>query len=95
MTKPAHYRGRYHVQARRVRQTAYANPHTQCWRCGKTLQQIQQKHPQATWTAGHLVDGQAGGTLLPECSKCNYGAGARLKAQRAQARTRQRVTLRW
>ena len=76
--KPAHYRGTYHVEARQVREAAYANPSTRCWRCGLTLAE----HPRhktgrpAHWTAGHLVDGQPGGPLLPEASTCNYAAGA-------------------
>lgn len=79
MPKAAHHRGTYHVQAARVRARAYANPSTRCWRCGATLTQIQARRPRARWTAGHLIDGQPGGTLLPECSPCNYGAGAKLR----------------
>lgn len=75
--KPAHYQGSYHVQARRVRQHAYANPNTRCWRCTLTLAEIRKTKPRAKWTAGHLVDGQAGGPLAPECSPCNYANGAR------------------
>jgi hypothetical protein len=85
MTKPAHYAGSYHVQARQIRTQAYANPLTRCWRCGLTLPQIHQAKPRAKWTAGHLVDGQTGGPLAPECSPCNYAAGARLRNQRRRS----------
>jgi hypothetical protein len=78
MAKAAHHRGGYQVQARRVTLAAYADPSTQCWRCGKTLNQ-HAPHKDGTparWTAGHLVDGAAGGDLAPEASVCNYSAGA-------------------
>lgn len=84
MPKPPHYRGTYHVQAARLRAAAYANPHTTCWRCGLTLHQIHRAHPRAKWTAGHLIDGQPGGQLAPECSHCNYSNGQRLRHQAAQ-----------
>lgn len=90
MAKPAHYRGNYHRASARLRAHAYANPDTRCWRCGRTLADIHTDHPRARWTAGHLVDGQAGGTLAPECSPCNYSAGARLR----HANTR-RTALTW
>ena len=77
--KPPHYRGTYHVQARHVRQAAYANPATRCWRCGATLAEIQTIHPQAKWTAGHLIDTTPNSPLAPECSPCNYSNGARLR----------------
>lgn len=76
--KPAHYRGNYHVTARAVRQAAYANPDTRCWRCGLKLQDHRphKNGKPARWTAGHVVDGQAGGPLAPEASTCNFRAGA-------------------
>ncbi len=77
--KPAHYRGSYHVTAAKVRAYAYANPLTQCWRCGLTLDQIRAAHPKAKWTAGHLIDSQPGGPMLAECGPCNYSAGGRLR----------------
>lgn len=82
MPKPPHYRGSYHVRARHVREAAYANPTTRCWRCGKTLGEIHKTHPGATWQAGHLVDGQVNGPLAPECSPCNTSAGGRLRHRR-------------
>jgi len=41
--------------------------------------EIHESKPDAIWTAGHVIDGQVDGRLLPECSPCNYGAGARLR----------------
>ena len=79
--KPAHYRGRYHVQSAKLRQAAYANPSTTCWRCGRTLTEVRAKNPRAKWTAGHLIDGQPDGPLAPECSPCNFRAGQALAAQ--------------
>ena len=82
MTKAAHHRGDYHRRSLALKAQAYANPDTRCWRCGRTMQQVRQTKPRAKWTAGHLVDGQINGALLPECSPCNYGAGARLTNSR-------------
>lgn len=76
--KGPHHRGRYHVAAAHVRAQAYANPLTTCWRCNRTLTEIQQLKPQAHWTAGHLIDGDPSAPLLAECSPCNYGQGARI-----------------
>lgn len=89
--KPAHYRGGYHVAARRVRQAANADPATTCWRCGRTLAEHKphKTGKPARWMAGHIIDGQAGGPLLPEASTCNLEAGARYGN-----RKRQRVTSR-
>jgi hypothetical protein len=77
MPKPAHRRGNCHVTARLVREAANANPKTTCWRCGKTLAEHapHKSGRPATWTAGHVNDGEAGGQLLPEASTCNYRAG--------------------
>ena len=54
-----------------------------CWRCGKPLYADAPKgHPNAI-TLGHLIALEDGGSLLdpgniqPECSKCNYGDGAK------------------
>lgn len=70
------HKGTYHQQSARVRAAAYANPATTCWRCGLTLEQRRQTKPHAHWTAGHLIDGMIDGPLAPECSPCNYAAGA-------------------
>ena len=75
--KPPHHAGGYHVQARQVRDAANANPDTRCWRCGLTLAEHRphRNGKPATWTAGHVIDGQVGGVLLPEASTCNAKAG--------------------
>ncbi|GGL27594.1 hypothetical protein H9L10_03595 [Phycicoccus endophyticus] len=86
MTKPkaAHHRGNFHVRARHIRDTANADPTTTCWRCGHTLAE----HPPhkngkpATWTAGHIIDGDPTSPLAPEASTCNYSAGATTGNQR-------------
>jgi hypothetical protein len=76
--KAAHHRGTHQARARAITTAANANPHTRCWRCGRTLE----AHPPhrngrpAYWTAGHTTDGQTNGQLLPEASTCNYSAGA-------------------
>lgn len=67
----AHYSGSYQVRARQVRQAAYANPSTRCWRCGRTQAEHGRK-----WQAGHANDGEIGGLLLAECEGCNTSAGA-------------------
>jgi hypothetical protein len=78
--KGPHHRGSYARRARLVRQAAYADPTTKCWRCGRTLAE----HPphrtgtQARWTAGHVRDGDVTSPLAPEVSRCNYSAGATL-----------------
>lgn len=95
--KPAHYAGSYHVQARKVREAAKADPFTRCWRCGKTLAQ----HPRHKtgrlphWTAGHVISGMPGGPLAPEASTCNYTAGARLGNRRQRAAQVTRTPLTW
>lgn len=77
--KRAHYRGDYARRARAVRQAAHANPATQCWRCGLTLEEARATvNPRATWDAGHAVDGAVGGLLRPEHSHCNRSNGAKL-----------------
>jgi hypothetical protein len=97
MAKPAHRTGGYHVAARRVRDAANANPATRCWRCGRTLAQ----HPNhrngkpPKWTAGHVVDGEVAGRLLPEASTCNYQAGARLGNRRMRKARSKRTPLSW
>ena len=68
---PAHYRGSYHVRARRVREAANADPETRCWRCGE---QAREDDP---WQAGHLRDGDPTSPLAAEHRSCNASAGAR------------------
>lgn len=87
--KAPHHQGTFQARSNAVRAAAYTNPHTRCWRCHHTLDEIRATKPRATWTAGHLIDGLTGGPLAPECSCCNFAAGARLtNAKRGQRRTR-------
>ncbi|MEJ7719808.1 MAG: hypothetical protein WKF58_04925 [Ilumatobacteraceae bacterium] len=76
-TKP-HHRGTHQVRARRLVAAAKADPTTKCWRCGLTLAEhrLHKNGKPAFWTAGHLVDGEIDGVLMPEASRCNYEAGA-------------------
>ena len=74
--KHPHHRGSFATEGKRVRDRANADPSTRCWRCGRTMAEIRTVKPTARWTAGHVVDGQCGGVLAPECSGCNYAHGA-------------------
>jgi hypothetical protein len=82
MTMPArdrsHYSGSYDKRARLVRERAYADPGTRCWRCGRTLAEEQRLVPwkRVAWHAGHTVDGDNSAPLMPEHSTCNQRAGA-------------------
>lgn len=104
--KPAHYRGDYHVRSRRVREAAYADPLTRCWRCKLMLHECKphRNGKPATWTAGHLIDGDPRSPLLPECSPCNKSAGAshgnalrgaRRRAQKAVRAVQEHTSTRW
>ena len=90
--KPWHT-GPYKTQAAAVRAYAYANPMTRCRRCQLTLGEIRATKPKTKWHAGHLVDGQIGGQLAPECSNCNQSAGGRLG--RARQLNKPRNALNW
>lgn len=87
--KKAHHRGTHQTRARAITTAANANPNTRCWRCGRTLPE----HPPHRngrppyWTAGHLIDGQVGGQMLPEASTCNYSAGATAGNRRRKLHT--------
>lgn len=85
-SKGPHHQGTYHVDSARVRAWANSHPEAKCWRCGKTLAEIRTTKPRAKWQAGHLVDGQTNGPLLPECSPCNAAGGAR-QTNQAKKRT--------
>lgn len=67
----AHYAGDYQRRARALRAKANANPDTRCWVCNRT----KAEHGR-DWVAGHIVDGQIGGPLAPECDECNSKRGA-------------------
>ena len=86
-TKP-YYQGSYKRRARAVRVAAYSDPHTKCWRCGLTLAEAQRIKPSEAWDAGHVVDSEVGGVLLPEHASCNRAAGARMvnRASNSQRR---------
>lgn len=76
----SHYTYGYRKRALAVRQRAYADPLTRCWRCGLTLndEQARWPHKVVSWHAGHTVDGDNSAPLLPEHSTCNQRAGAML-----------------
>lgn len=104
--KPEWYRGSYHVDSRRVREAAYADPTTRCWRCGATLAMHapHRNGKPARWTAGHLRDSDPMSPLLPEASTCNKSAGAtygnrlrgaRRAAQKAAQAPQRDTTWRW
>lgn len=98
--KPAHYRGSYHVRSRQVRQAAYADPATRCWRCGQRLHECGPRHDgrhrngtAAWWEAGHLNPGDPSSPLRAECSPCNRSEGAkRGNALRGARRAAQKAT---
>lgn len=83
MGRPAHYRGTYQAEAKRIRALANADPTTRCWRCARTLAEHPNHHngKPPTWTAGHVNDAQVGGPLAPEASTCNYSHGHRAHEQ--------------
>lgn len=85
--RPPHRDAAYTRAAQAVRDRAYANPDTRCWRCGRT--RAEHRRP---WHAGHIHDGLIGGPLAPECERCNTSAGGKLGAQRRQ---RLRTTRAW
>ena len=88
--KAAHHRGSYQLRARAVVNAARANPDTICWRCHRTLTQHEphRNGTPATWTAGHLIDGQVNGELRAEASTCNKSAGATHGNQRRNPTSR-------
>ena len=72
-----HWTPEYKRLAKKVREAAYANPHTRCQRCGRTLQQHEPhlNGKPVTWHAGHINPDSD--ELGPEASTCNVTAGAR------------------
>ena len=79
------YRGDYRRRAQAVREAAYADPETRCWRCGLTLFD----HGfAARWDAGHLRDGDPTSPLAPEASSCNRSAGAALRNGQRERKSR-------
>jgi hypothetical protein len=73
------YRGTYPRRSRAVRDAAYKNPATLCWRCGRTYADaVKMYGPSgAAWQAGHIVDGHRGSPLAAEHARCNAIAGGR------------------
>lgn len=88
----SHYGGSYQSRARTVRAAAYADPRTQCWRCGKTLDE---HGPGARWDAGHVRDGDPTSPLAPEAASCNRSAGAVLGNERRAQAKRLRTSRTW
>ena len=74
-----HYKGSYSTRSAKVRDDAYADINTRCWRCGRTLAEEQARLPlrKITWHAGHVIDGDYLSPLLAEHSSCNTSAGAK------------------
>jgi hypothetical protein len=74
--KRALYGGTYPARAKLVREAAYANPATRCWRCHKTLAEgiALYGRERAQWQAGH-VSPVPGSVLRPEHAHCNWQEG--------------------
>lgn len=90
-----HHRGSHPRRAKRVRDAAYADPLTRCWRCGLTLVEEQARHlGRVTWQAGHLRDGDPFAPLAAEHSTCNQAAGARVANEKKRV-TRLNTSRRW
>lgn len=72
------YRGTFKRRAKQVRDAAYADPRTQCWRCGGLAR------PDDPWQAGHVRDGDPYSPLAAEHRSCNARAGrlSQLASQR-------------
>jgi len=87
-----HYAGTYGTRARLVREAAFADPTTKCWRCGKTLAEAKKIWPDknVTWHAGHTVDGNSAMPLAPEHSVCNIRSGGSIGAKRRSLRPSRR-----
>ena len=74
----------FQVRAKPIRDRAYADPSTACWRCGLTLAQVRAANPgrKVVWHAGHT--GGRHDPLLAECSLCNLrNAAETTRAKRA------------
>lgn len=93
LAKAPHHRGTFHVEGRKVRAAANADPTSRCWRCRLTLAQARARWgAHVHWQAGHLRTGQAGGALRAECSHCNASHGATHgNRQRGKARRTPRL----
>jgi hypothetical protein len=78
MPKPL-YRGTYARRSKAVREAAFRNPSTRCWRCGHTYAEGVRLYGAqgARWQAGHVADGNPLSPLAAEHAKCNLKAGGR------------------
>jgi hypothetical protein len=76
-----HYTGDYQRRAKAVRDAAYADPLTTCWRCGYTLNEGPHRRVGERWQAGHVIDASMASPLLPEARSCNASAGNRRRTQ--------------
>lgn len=74
----AHYKGGYAVRARQVREAAYADPLTRCWRCGLTFGEFRSRFPgrHAAWHADHVVPGDPRSPLRAAHASCNTSEGS-------------------
>lgn len=63
----------FKLRAKPVRERAYADPSTRCWRCGRTLAEVREANPgrRVVWHAGHTVTGDPYSPLMAEDSLCN------------------------
>lgn len=70
-----------------MRERAYADPSTRCWRCGLTLAEVRARNPErkVVWHAGHTGPGRFA-ALLAECSLCNLRDAAAKTWARAEAK---------
>ena len=75
----SHYQGDYPARAKALRDRAYANPATTCWRCGLTLAEFAARFPRrhARWHADHVIAGDRLSPLAPSHASCNTEDGAR------------------
>ncbi|MEZ5409572.1 MAG: hypothetical protein R2761_16200 [Acidimicrobiales bacterium] len=71
----------HQLRAKPVRQRAYADPSTRCWRCGLTLAEVRLANPgrRIEWHAGHTEPTRYA-PLLAECSLCNWRNAAETTA---------------
>ena len=73
----AHYGGTYPARSKVVREMAYADPSTRCWRSGLTLAEGRALWgDKVEWHAGHIIDGDPRSPLAAECEQCNTSRGA-------------------
>jgi len=85
MAGPHHRDPDYKKAARLIRDAAYRDPGTRCWRCRRTLAEVHTERPNAVWHAGHLVEGDNTGGLAAECSPCNLAASQRSTMMKREA----------